>query len=716
MTTNPPTRLATAVTWPPPPVSPDDADTPHDPWTVQRSVATPSALRPFVDARLLTAADVHVALALTGLVDAAPSDEVLLATALAVRAPRRQHVCVDLTRVVGLLGDPDGTTTPADTALPWPDPADWRRQLAASPLVRTHPSGPEDGPASADVRDRDIRPLTLADDRLYLDRLWRDEQLVAASLHARARRSMPDVVPAALRSQLDALFDGAAPDRQRIAAATAVLRPLTVVAGGPGTGKTTTVARLLAVLDDQADAAGRPPPTWALAAPTGKAAARLTESLQEAAAALAERRGAQDLTVQRLQQAQARTLHATLGVRARQRTRFRHDRRRPIPADVVVVDETSMVSLALIARLLDALRRDARLVLLGDPEQLASVEAGSVLGDVVAAALPEEVDARPGGRAPASVPDPAPAHAPDDATQAAGDTGTERTRRETVGPAHLPEDAAPGLARTVVVLDRVHRFRGDSGIAAAAAAIQRGDVGGVLRALEQAEDLTWIRPGEAGETDGEPGWWDPIRTTVLDVGVPMVEAARAGDVAGALAPLDVVRILCATRRGPRSVQETNDRVDRWIATATGTELRGRFPAGRPVLVTANDARLRVANGDVGIAVTVEPGRTMIAFPVAGDAAPRLVAPGRLPATEPLHAMTIHKSQGSQFEHVVVVLPDPSSPLASRELFYTALTRGRRAATVVADPDAIAAAVERRAVRASGLTAALRSRPARAIGR
>jgi exodeoxyribonuclease V alpha subunit len=646
-----------------------------------RSSAT-GTLEPFVAAGILGSADVHVATALTA-AGSDPDPLVLLAAALAVRAPRRQHVCADLSRVQDLVGDREATA-PAHLDeseqqdvhpdLPWPDTAPWLAALRASPMVAVRDPATTTPPDDA---GSSCAPLTLAGHRLYLDRLWRDERLVARELRARAARTVLGLDHDALRDQLRSAFDAPAPDRQLLAAATALTRHLTVVAGGPGTGKTTTVARMLGLLDDQARAIGAPLPGVALAAPTGKAAARLTESLREAAVGLAEQRGDDDHTVARLRDAEATTLHRLLGPRADSRTRFRHDRRAPLPHDVVVVDETSMVSLALIARLLDAVRRDARLVLLGDPEQLASVEAGSVLGDVVGDAVV----------APAM-------HAT-----------THTVLRDVLDAGHLTgigQRDTPGIDDAIVVLDRVHRFRADSGIAAVATAIQRGDDDAAVAALRAADDIDWL--------DADPSEQDlaGLRRAIVAVAGEAMIAARGGDAPRALRGLEDLRVLCAHRRGPAGVARWTQRIEEWLVSdVPQADLRGRWYGGRPVLITENDPRLHVVNGDVGIVVRLPGGRTAVALPTADHETPRLVAPTRLPATETVHAMTVHKSQGSQFGHVVVVLPDEGSPLLTRELLYTALTRGRERATLVAREGAVRAAVRSRAARASGLGPALR---------
>jgi exodeoxyribonuclease V alpha subunit len=603
-----------------------------DPYDVRRARAAEGILRIFNVAGVLAAADVHVAAGL-GRLGGEADEGVLLAAALAVRAPRLGHVCADLaTAPASVAVDADRPLDP--TALPWPDPAGWRARLAASPLVADGEDAEED------------RPLRLVGWRLYLDRYWRDEREVAADLRARAGRVADDVDEAALAAGLDLLFDGEAPDLQRRAAEAAVRRRLAVIAGGPGTGKTTTVARLLALLDAQAAALGRPAPLVALAAPTGKAAARLEEAVHEEAVRLP----VDDAGRERLLAARASTIHRLLGWLPSSRSRFRHGRRNRLPHDVVVVDETSMVSLSLMARLLEAVRTDARLVLLGDPEQLASVEAGAVLGDIVGPAAARDV----------------------------------------------PGEA--GLGAGVVVLRRVHRFGG--AIAALAAAVQRGDADAAVAALAAGGDgLEWVdadpaAPGSAPRLAG-------VRAAAVAAGRAMLEAARAGRGADALDALDAFRLLCAHRRGPHGVAAWSERVEAWLGgelPAAGAE--GPWYAGRPLLVTENDHGLRLYNGDTGVVVARADGALRAVFDRPGGLLE--VSPTRLAAVETVHAMTVHKAQGSQFDALAVLLPDPGSPILTRELLYTAVTRARRRLIVAGTEAAVRAAVGRPVARASGL--------------
>lgn len=636
----------------PPPESAGTAD----PFDVAVARDAPEPLAAFNRAGVLDATDVHVAArlaALTGDDDPAA----LLAAALAARAPRLGHVCVDLAAVRDTVTvDAD---EPADLrALDWPDPVAWPERLAGSPQVAVGADGADD------------RPLRLEGTRLYLDRYWRYEQQVAADLRRRAAAEADGVDEGLLADGLARLFDGEAPDLQRLAAAAAVRRRVAVIAGGPGTGKTTTVARLLALLGEQAAASGEPPPRVALAAPTGKAAKRLQDAVAGEAGALDV---AGDVR-ERVGRAEAATLHRLLGWRPGNRSRFRHHRGNRLPHDAVVVDETSMVSLSLMAKLADAVRPGARLVLLGDPQQLASVEAGAVLGDIVGPAV-RRLRMRPEAR---------------DALGAV--TGQPV-------PAEDPPAAASAVGDGIVLLRRVHRYREDSRIAALAHAVQVGDADAAVAALhEPGEDVRWV---EADVAADDAGALEPVRAELVAAGRSVAEAARAGRAREALDALGSLRLLCAHRRGPYGVARWNPAVEGWLAAeADGLAAEEEWYAGRPLLVTANDYALGLYNGDVGVVVAADDGRVLAAFDRGGQVV--TVPPARLAGVETVHAMTVHKSQGSQFAAVTVVLPEPGSRLLTRELLYTAVTRARERLTLVATEESVRTAVTSPIARASGL--------------
>ncbi|MGV1010021.1 MAG: exodeoxyribonuclease V subunit alpha [Dermatophilaceae bacterium] len=547
-------------------------------------------------AGVLVAADVHVA----GRVAAAVGErdeEALLAVALAVRAVRQGSVCVDLTGVRELA-----------PSLPWPGDG-WTERVLGSRL------------AAAGV-------LHVEHGLVYLDRYWREERQVCDDLVARLTDA-GDIPPERLDAALAEHFPGPHYGEQRAAARTACTRLTSVVTGGPGTGKTTTIARLLGTLY-----AARGPSSVALAAPTGKAAARLAQAVTEEARKddfpAASRAAVTALS--------GSTIHRLLGWRPGSTSRFRHDRGNQLPHDVVVVDETSMVSLTLMARLLEAVRPGARLVLVGDPDQLASVEAGAVLKDLV-----------------------------------------------------------EGLGAGSPVVGRLrtsHRFGG--AIAEIAAAVNAGDTDAAVRVLDAG--------GDVARTD------DPQRST-LPAARRLVAAADAGDRRAALDVLDEHRLLCAHRSGPYGASHWNRQVEGWLKAELGVDWLPRWYAGQPLLVTTNDYGSGLFNGDTGVVVRgVEHRSDLFALVADGVHADGRELPlGRLADVVTAHAMTVHRSQGSQFDAVTLILPEGDSPLLTRELFYTAVTRARHTVRVHGSTESVRAAMGRRAHRATGLAARMRAR-------
>ncbi|MGF0115318.1 exodeoxyribonuclease V subunit alpha [Promicromonospora sp. Marseille-Q5078] len=647
---------------------------------VRHAAAAPGMLREFNAAGLVAATDVHVATRLgrlTGEEDAT----VLLAVALAVRALRGGSVCVrlddpDELAALALPEDADRGDSPADGAAavappPWPEHAAWVRAIEASPLVTVGAGEPVD------------RPARWVGGRLYLDRYWRDELTVRRLVDARLQA--PPVEPPGV-DRLDAalarLFPAAGDVRQRLAAAHAAGRRLTVLTGGPGTGKTTTVARLRAVLQDvagdeqvegQGDGAGTDAPGLrvALAAPTGKAAARLQEAVRDVVGALPPEDRA------RTGRPEATTVHRLLGYRSA--TRFRHHAGHHLPHDVVVVDETSMVPLSLMARLLEALRPDARLVLVGDPDQLASVEAGAVLGDLVA-------------RPPV--------------VEHLGEHVTTAPSAEPTAPSVEPVETT-ALANGVVRLVTVHRQGSDSAILPLAAAIREGDADAVLDVLRAGSGGVELVEADTERLDEQAV--RGLHDDAVDAGRRLVAAARTGDAAGALEALSAHRVMVAHRRGPVGVARWAAQVEAWVeeATADGTvppTVPGSpWVVGRPLLVTSNDADVGLYNGDTGVLVADGDPATGAVVAAFGDPrAPLRVRTHRLPPVETVHAMTVHRAQGSQFRRVSLVLPPPSSPLLTRELLYTAVTRAQEFVRVVGTADAVRAAVAHPVRRASGL--------------
>ena len=609
----------------------------------------------FNAAGLLAPSDIHVAVRLSEL--AGVNDDALrLGIAFAVRAPRLGHVCVDLHSVRDTASSE--TDTEADVEdLPWPDGAAWAGTMADSPVVG------ED------------RPLHLSGAQLYLNRLWVDQCLVASDLVARAARPVEDGDDEVLAEGLARLFEGDADPHhlQPIAAAAAVRSAVSVIAGGPGTGKTTTVARVLALLDEQALASGRPPPRMLLAAPTGKAGARLEEAVRSEAAELP----IEDVTRQRLLDLRGTTIHRLLGFNPGNRTRFRHNRENQLPHDVIVVDETSMVSLPLMARLLESIRPDARLVLVGDPEQLASVEAGAVLGDIVGPASRELCM----GAAMR--------------TRIAVDTGYEVPASD----ARLPHST---LGDGIVVLRYVHRH--GRAIAQLARAIQRGDANAAIAVLAAGDsNVQWIdaQGTEPGLTEAR----EAIEARAVQSGRAVIEAAAAGQADAALTALNGFRVLCAHRRGTDGVDGWTRQIENWLVQEVdGFSTGPSWYVGQPLIITENDYSLGLYNGDLGVVIRDVADRMVAAFERGGEVVS--VSPTRLAAVDTVYAMTVHKSQGSQFHTVVFVVPEAGSRLLTRELLYTAVTRARERLVVVGSEDAIRSAIERPISRASGLRRAL----------
>lgn len=587
----------------------------------------------FNEAGVLEAADVHVAARLGDL--AGETDEtVLLATALTVRAARAGAVCVDLDVVHETVTEvePDRIE-----ALQWPDRATWRDAVAVSVLAR-------------------IKVLRLDHGLLYLDRHWREETQVCDDLLRRLERDRADLEhgPAIDEDVLAAGADRLFPsgwDEQRAAALMAARRWTTVLTGGPGTGKTTTVARLLALVAEQHEARHGQPPRVALAAPTGKAATRLQESVAREAARLddpVDRARVEGLT--------ASTMHRLLGSRfPESTTRFRHRRDNPLPYDVVVVDEVSMVSLLQMARLLEALRDTTRLVLVGDPGQLASVEAGAVLADIV--------------------------------------TGLGESPASPVAPLTIPHRILNAAGEPAVDLDLLARD------------LRAGDADAVVARLTSGSPA--VRLVDPADAVAMAAVRADIGDAAYDVTV-RAEQFEESDAEDLVALLDDHRLLCAHREGPFGVGGWNRQVQRLVEERTGVQHYEEWYAGRPVLVTANGPGLGLSNGDLGITVRLPDGRLRVLVRIAGRT--KLFAPTRLSGVETVYAMTVHKSQGSEARAVTVVLPPEDSRLLSRELFYTAVTRAREQVTVVGTEAELRAAMDRRVQRASGL--ARRLTPAR----
>ncbi|AOB33306.1 exodeoxyribonuclease V subunit alpha [Bordetella sp. H567] len=677
----------------------------------------------------------------------------ILGALLASHQLAHGHACLDLGAALEdpemtLALPPEGADLPA-SGVPLRSPA---ALLAHVSLARWQ--------AALDVpelvgRGAGGTPLVLVERRLYLRRCWQYEQDINAGISARLARN-PDLQaalpPARLRGMLDALFPAGAGaggvaadiDWQKIACATAARSAFTIITGGPGTGKTTTVVKVLAVLqalalqgigaadahaavpgvDGRTPAPDRRPLRIRLAAPTGKAAARLSESIAGAVSRLPVTDLPASEAVRQAIPTSVSTLHRLLGSRPGSR-KFRHDAEHPLALDVLVVDEASMIDLETMAALLQALPPRGRLILLGDKDQLASVEAGAVLSDLCR-------DARAGRYTPATR---------DWLAQVSG----ERIGED------LLDSEGTALDQAIVMLRHSHRFAADSGIGRLAAAINAGNRQAVARFWRQPHAGVTRLAGRECERDFAALVLDGQARTELELammgGMPDAPAVDApGDAAHDRGPhgyARYLRLMHARRPAPGAVQEDLDEWARQVLRAHGafqllTTLRHGlwgvdglnrrvarllrehgmidategWYAGRPVLVTRNDYALGLMNGDIGITLAL-PARDgvaavlRVAFPMTdGSGRIKWVLPSRLQAVETVFALTVHKSQGSEFDHAAVVLPERLSPILTRELLYTGITRARAFLTLLSPggDQVLEQGIARQVRRASGLLA------------
>jgi len=537
-------------------------------------------------------------------------------------------------------------------------------------------------------------PLVLAGKRLYLRRYWQYQQILDQAIQQRLQ-PIRDTLPAAVQEDIRALFPESKehPDWQKIACVLALRARFAIITGGPGTGKTTTLTKLLALLIKLANDESGPARKLniLLAAPTGKAAARVSESISNALDRLATPDAIKQLIPQK-----ASTLHRLLGSRHDSR-RYLHDRNNPLVADIVIVDEASMIDLEMMASLLDALADSTQLILLGDKDQLASVEAGSVMGDLC---------------------------------HGAENAAYDEQTRAWINPYldnKLDTTAVAGSAinQQTVMLRYSHRFGEHSGIGQLAKAVNHGEVAeanAILNNAKTYQDLSRLLLSDATDnrlkqlithSDGKDstrkgyGYYrdvikqrpdktlsklmsfdyaqdernpqDTVRPELVegpDLSSPSDATQYNHWAKQVLDAFDTFQVLCALRRGPWGVEGLNQRIEQWLFA---DQLPALWYEGRPVMITRNDYNLGLMNGDVGITLKDSTGKLRVAFPSenSGDTVNiRWVSPMRLPDVETAFAITVHKSQGSEFNHVALVLPETKTPVLTRELIYTGITRAK----------------------------------------
>ncbi|MFM2480533.1 exodeoxyribonuclease V subunit alpha [Celerinatantimonas sp. YJH-8] len=514
------------------------------------------------------------------------------------------------------------------------------------------------------------KPLVFDGERLYLNRYWQFERQLASRLSCGPQLKPP--APSKVKPILNRLFGAvkAQTDWQRAAAALACQRQLLVISGGPGTGKTTTVARLLALLQELALKEQGACLQIALVAPTGKAAARLSESMVNACYSLTDSPEAVVESIPR----QASTIHRLLGV-IPGRHHFIHHAQNPLLVDLLVVDEASMIDLSLMTHLFAAISSSTRVILLGDRDQLASVEAGSVLADIC-----EFIEAGPSGKVC-------------DYLHRCGAADLE--------PALEP---VPAVADNLVMLRHSYRFDERSGIGQLARAVNRGDSPRALQCFDDKSfsDIDWRDLSEASYRYVLEKTVSACQhyLTALQQGQPLKEVFQA---------FTQFQLLVALRQGDFGVEGLNARIQQQLYQRGALTAAKGWCVGLPVMVQSNDHAQQLYNGDIGIFVQDSHGTLMVAFESAtADAGIRWLLPSRLPEHESVFAMTVHKSQGSEFNEVLLLLPHQGGGNPTRELLYTGITRAKTHFSLIADETSLRRACQNRTRRRSGLAARLRS--------
>lgn len=582
------------------------------------------------------------------------NDLVLAAAGLAVWAHRNGHPCVHLQDVKGLVANDLSETNLQELRAKLPSAAEFIDALSASSeIVRKIEQGKVGTYLEA---SSDIHPLVLVEDLLFTQRQFADELSIAEQLKARANLKSGMTVPEKLLNVLVEPESDAEADKPgdtgpaNMAARSALLNCLTVLTGGPGTGKTYVLARCLALMlsakeNDLDDV------SVALIAPTGKAAARAKEMLNSLVIELRDQKkgnsAVSEKVLDALSRIEPRTIQRALGSKRRMQTRFQHDYQTVLPHDIVIVDEMSMVPSYLMARLLEATRPSATILLVGDQAQLESVESGSVLRDIVNAA----------------------------------------------------KDEGSPLPARVFELRTVHRQSSDTKIGDLARDIRAGQADKALAlAITNPPGVTFVESKRRGE----------VSESIVDGTIQNIR--NASEFAAKLSPEDHQnayeliaqnKVLCGPRNGPLGVSTWNTLLGRAVQGASSDD---RFYPGTPLLITVNSPRSKLVNGDIGIVVNVQDvdGTVNRRVFFKSEDGGRYLTPAELPQFEVCYAMTVHKSQGSEYNNLVVILPNEDSPLLTRELVYTAVTRTKKSLTIAGSSKAFLQSINNESTRYSGL--------------
>jgi exodeoxyribonuclease V alpha subunit len=603
----------------------------------------------------LTDIDIHFAKFITGLGKNNDPD-IFLAAALASNATGNGDVYFDL---ASIAKRPFFMGLEQERTVKWPNLSGWLQKIRQSPVVGS---------------PGDHRPLILdKKNRLYLYRYWDYEKKLSESILHRSREDFRDLDVTRLTDSLKRLFPQNKDDEfnwQMVAAYIAAIKRICIISGGPGTGKTFTMAKILALL---LELHGKDKLNILLAAPTGKAAARIVESINDA-----KKRLNSPWDIIEAIPSEAYTIHRMLKTIPGS-PYFQHNHENPLNADVVVVDEASMVDLALMSKLLWAVPFDARLILIGDKDQLASVETGFVLGDICDR---ENV-------------------------HAFSECFCNKFEAVTQQKIELPlkeHKKSPGFYDCMVVLKKNYRFTGGSGIGELSRAVNRGEIHKVLHLMKNKSDqIFWKKISQPD---------DLSRSLTLSIIKGYSDYLNTDDPYRALELFNRFKILCAVKIGSMGVNAVNRLAEQVLIRegliAPDKSFSNPWYKGRPVLITRNDYRLKLFNGDMGITLPApgSTGKDLYVYFSGESGELRRFLPYRLPEHETVYAMTVHKSQGSEFDHVLLILPERDYPVLTRELFYTGITRTRKTVSIWATEDVLKTTLSRKIERTSGLKDAL----------